>query len=111
MTPQQSSWKDINGKTIYLRIYSGEVIESLVIADSKAGISIKPLDAKEVPTDVDWVIPLSDPDFFFICLRCGQENPNFDRVVTILSQDKKTFSYEEIMGQNRGYNGRCPFAS
>jgi len=108
------SWKDINGKTINYRTM-GKIIASLVIANPEIGISIKPLDPKDVPLEGGWNIPPSDPNFYFICTRATMEScPSiFNHWVKILSQDKKLFGMADfgVGGPgNIGFLGTCPFS-
>ncbi|OHA80805.1 MAG: hypothetical protein A2675_01655 [Candidatus Yonathbacteria bacterium RIFCSPHIGHO2_01_FULL_51_10] len=109
---KKPSWRDINGKTINFKTVGGEIIESLVIADPRIGVSIKPLDRKEVPTASTWAIPPSDPNFFFICTKSNEEsNPdNFNYWVEILSQDKNFFEDEDLVSVFSTI-GSCPFSS
>ena len=111
----EPSWKDINGKTIKYTLDFGVVIEAIVIADPEVGISIKPLDAKEVPEELpegdSWSILPSDPDFFLICVDAVKDRggESFAHWVAVLSEDGKVFKETDLVP---GYisAGSCPFS-
>jgi len=107
----EATWKDINGKEIDYKIRGSIVVKSLVIADPEIGVTIKPINPDDVPKG-RWVIPPDNPDFFFVCTSATLEIDSdiFKHWVKILSQNKKSFSEEDIVS---GYtpHGQCPFSS
>ena len=104
------TWKDINGKTIKYKLHSGQIIEALVIANPDVGISIKPMDPADVPLDLRWIIPPSDPNFFLICMDSPKKRRDtFDHWVKVLSEEREFFTVRDIAS---GFTepGTCPFS-
>lgn len=109
-----ASWKDVNGKTIWFKTKDGNLFESLVIADPKIGVSIKPLDPGEVFSKEPrgWHVPPNNPNFFFVCTYSTEKkNPaNFNRWIDVLAEDKKYFIVEDLTSSFSFLPGSCVFA-